>query len=56
MHEANYQIMSGWLLTFKIARDSVRATQGQRSLRSPCQQFFEIIALETASKKEVSSA
>ena len=30
MHKANYQIMSGWLITFEIACDGyVRATRGQ---------------------------
>ena len=56
MFEANYQIISGWLLTFEIARDMhVCVTRGQMSLHLTRQQFFEIIALKTVSKKEVSS-
>ena len=39
MREANYQIMSGWLITLEIERDAyIRATLGQRSLRLPHQQ------------------
>ena len=38
MREANYQNHEGIAANFEIARDPVRATQGQRSSHLPCQQ------------------